>query len=476
MSEQDPGAGRQATPLLDALLGQEGRVSFHMPGHREGRIFPPLDQASLLSLDTTELSTTGDLSEPHAHVQEAYQLAARFFGAGRTWFITSGTTTSIFIMLASVLGPGDKIILPRAVHLAAVHAVALLDLDPVFVKAPQGRTFPDGQPDEEAFLAALNQHPDARALLVTRPDYYGRVVSLDKLAPACRRLRTALLVDEAHGAHWVAAPGFLPATALSLGASLSCQSGHKTLPALTPSSLLHISQGALEEGLVDPDRLARMVKVFQTSSPSFLIAASLDWARADLARRGKEALLRLIELNRDLADRLPPSYRRFLPPGADPSRLVLDYSRTGLSREAFAAGLDREGVDPELVDRTRLVLIPGLDQTEEDYRRLYQLLLSLDREGEKSGLEARLEDLKREAEDLDAFLSEGPRFHMSPREALFGGKKEGGPLLARAALAPYPPGLPLIWPGEEIRPGDLAYLEKLKGQGIHVRGMGQATL
>ncbi|HZK41824.1 MAG TPA: DegT/DnrJ/EryC1/StrS family aminotransferase, partial [Clostridia bacterium] len=171
MCEQNRKDDQQRTPLVDALYKQLGRVSFHMPGHRQGRIFSRLQAESALALDTTELDRTGDLAQAEGHVLDAYQLAARFFGAARTWFISSGTTTSIFIMMATALQEGDKVILPRALHLAAVHAVAILGLEPIFVSPRQGQVFPDGQPDEAAYLETIRQHPQARACLVTRPDY-----------------------------------------------------------------------------------------------------------------------------------------------------------------------------------------------------------------------------------------------------------------------------------------------------------------
>lgn len=475
MKDHDRKDQAAATPLLDALCRQEGRVSFHMPGHRQGRIFPGLAPQAFLNLDTTELEGSGDLAAPDRHVLEAYQLAARFYGAGQTWFISSGTTSSIFIMLAASLRQGDTVILPRAVHLAVVHAVAILGLEPHFVSPPEGLAFPDGQPDPAAYLAAMKACPKARACFVTRPDYFGRAMDLRDLARECRRQDILLLVDEAHGAHFAAAPDLLPPTALSQGAHMTCQSGHKTLPALTPASMLHLSQEALDEGLVDPDRLARMVKVFQTSSPSFLIAASLDSARADAASRGEGAIRRLIQLNQELTDRLPASYRRLLPPGADPSRLVLDFAGTGLSRQAFAGALDQAGIDAELIDLYRLVLIPGFDQAEEDYHRLGQVLAALDPQGGTSGGGLHLSRLQAQIQEQDAFLSAPPRFRISPREALFGRSGEGN-RVAKAALAPYPPGLPVIWPGEEIRPQDQAYLEKLQSEGVHVRGLEEALL
>jgi len=249
-------------PLWSALCREANRISFHMPAHRQGRVFSREWIESLTRCDTTELERTGDLAVPSEHVKEAYDLAAAYFGAGETWFVTTGTTIAIRVMIASALFEGDAIIMPRAVHMAAVHAVALLGLNPHFVTSSDGRRFEDGQPDAESFIAAMRTRPDAKAVYVTCPDYYGRTIDLRMIAVEAHRLGMTLLVDEAHGAHFAAAPGILPPTALSQGADFVVQSAHKTLPALTPASLLHLSKDGIACGRLCPLRVAAMVRVF----------------------------------------------------------------------------------------------------------------------------------------------------------------------------------------------------------------------
>ncbi len=465
---------QEVTPLVNALGEQAGRVSFHMPGHRGGGILPGYSKDRFISLDMTELEGTGDLAAPSGRVREAYQMAARFFGAGESWFITSGTSASLFIALASSLREGDKLILPRAVHLAVVHALAVLGLEPVFVTGRPGQVFQDGQPDPEAFISAIQKNPEARACFITCPDYFGRTLDLSGIAGEAHDRGMLLLVDEAHGAHFAAAPGLLPATALSQGADLVCQSAHKTLPALTPASLLHLSKNALDQGRVKPERVAHMVKVFQTSSPSFLIAATLDAARALAASRGQEAMEGLVSLNEDLARRLPDSYRRLLPEGADPSRLVLDYSHTGLDRRRFQVLLDRAGIDAELIDLSRAVFIPGFDQKPEDYDRLYLALAKAGEGVEEKDLAPHLARVKALTQRQDRLLSEPAHFSLSARQVLFGPPGPGGEGrgdLAESVIAPYPPGLPLVWPGEMIRAEHRFHLEELKAEGVVIRGL-----
>ncbi len=457
-------------PLWEALSRQADRVSFHMPAHRQGRAFSRTWIESLIRCDTTELERTGDLSDPMDHVREAYDLAAAYFGAGETWFITTGTTIAIRVMMASTLREKDEIIIPRAVHMAAVHAVALLDLRPLFVTPPDGQRFEDGQPDAESFIAAMRANPRAKAVYVTCPDYYGRTIDLREIASEAHRLGMALLVDEAHGAHFAAAQSLLPPTALSQGADAVVQSAHKTLPALTPASLLHLSREGIRDGRISPRRVAAMVRVFQTSSPSFMIAASTDLARAALSRGGMAPWRRLAELNRRLAESLPSHYRRIAPSGSDETRLVIDYSRLGRGRSEVAAELDRTGIDAELIDHRRIVFIPAIDQPEDDYDVLAHALRAIQCLDDGSDLERRLRRIE-ELESLrDELFSTRPAWQFTPRQALFGDAQSDDRTskIASSVIAPYPPGMPIAWPGERIDERHDAYIQMLREAGIAI--------
>lgn len=470
------------TPLWNALCRQADRVSFHMPAHRQGRVFSDEMIRTLARCDTTELERTGDLAEPEGHVRQAYELAARFFGAGETWFITTGTTTAIRIMLACALREGDEVVMPRAVHMAAVHAAALLGLRPRFVRPNSGKPFRDGQPDAESFIAAMRAHPQAKACYVTRPDYYGNTVDLLDIAEEAHRLGMVLLVDEAHGAHFVAAPEMLPPTALSQGADIAAQSAHKTLPALTPASLLHLSGESIACGRISPRRCASLVRVFQTSSPSFLIAASTDIARAMLERDGRACVERLVHLNRQLSDSLPVYYRRICPPGSDLARLVIDYAGTGLTRAEFAGKLDQSGIDAELVDSRRAVFIPSIDQPEEDYAILSEALCSIRPEKNTVQMDRHVRAIEELESMRDSLLSAEADFLMSPRQALFGSRPDAplhplsvpdaNRLAAEPAahiIAPYPPGMPIVWPGEPVTEQHRRYLRMLTAADTGVR-------
>ena len=179
-------------------------------------------------------------------------------------------------------------------HQTLLHGTALLNLTPIWAEILEGEQI------EQALLRTLKSNPQARALFVTSPGYDGRTVCLTELAQLADRYGTIIIVDEAHGSHFAAAPDLLPPSALAQGADLVAMSAHKTLPALTPASYLHIGQKALAAGKVEADKLGRMLKVFQTSSPSFVIAATLDYDRWWLERDGRQAVEDLLALIADL--------------------------------------------------------------------------------------------------------------------------------------------------------------------------------
>ncbi len=466
---------KDQAPLWSALCRQADRVSFHIPAHRQGRAFSRERIESFALCDTTELERTGDLAAPSGYVRQAYDLAATAFGAGETWFITTGTTTAIRVMLASVLREGDEIIIARAVHMAAVHAVALLGLIPRFVMPVDEPRFEDGQPDTASFVAAMRASPKAKAVYVTCPDYYGRTIDLQVVAAEAHRRGMVVLVDEAHGAHFAAAPDVLPPAALSQGADLVVQSAHKTLPALTPASLLHLSSESVANARICPRRIGAMVRVFQTSSPSFMIAASIDLARAVLSETGDLPWRRIVDLNQRLIDSLPPYYRRVSPPGSDRARLVIDYSRLGRSRAEMAEELDRAGIDAELIDHRRVVFIPAIDQPDDDYDILTRTLCSVFPIKDAAEIERHVRRLEELEEARDTLFSSRPLWRCTPRKALFGDlppEENQGDRPSRCAtnvIAPYPPGMPIAWPGERIDERHDAYVQMMEEGGIAVR-------
>lgn len=456
-------------PLVETLFAAaQERFSFHMPGNRHGKSFPGWLRDNLWSLDTTELAQTGDIQNPTGKVQQAMDLAASFFGAGHTRFVTTGTTTSLLTALATACPYGSELILPRRVHQTLLHGTALLNLTPIWAEIREGEQV------EQALLRTLKANPQARALFVTSPGYDGRTVCLTELVQLADRCGTIIIVDEAHGSHFAAAPDLLPPSALAQGADLVAMSAHKTLPALTPASYLHIGHKALATGKIKADKLGQMLKVFQTSSPSFVIAATLDYARWWLEHHGRRAVENLLALIAALDRSLPPAIKRIQLPGSDPLRLTYDYSRTGLSRPQVNAIFDAGRVDPELVDLTRIILIPALDTTQDETKALAAVLQTVG--STAPGTVPVQIDPAAIAEE--ALFDQAPPSAVPCSAVLFGDlKKTAIPLheadgrIAAEAIVPYPPGIALIWPGEIITADRIRAIKRFLAADITVYGV-----
>ena len=425
-------------PIHAMLRGAALRRSWHMPGHKGRAPFGPED---LYALDTTELAVTDDLYRPGGAIAEAQTLYARAAGAGASLFLHNGSTAGVHAMLQLWARPGDTVLLPRSAHLSAVHACVLGGLRPVWMPV---RVTGDGYPwlPEETVLEALAAHPEAKALLLTRPDYWGGCIPLERVIRAAHALGVRVAVDEAHGAHlpWLGTP----ASAGACGADAWVQSTHKTLPALTGTAVLHLRDGA------EAPRALAILRREQTSSPSHLLLMSIDDARAWMEENGEQSLKTLCEALAALCARLPAlgyddAHAGWAETGYafDPTRLVITAPQGG---EALEASLRALGADVEMADSRRAVCICTAMDSPADIRALGDLLAAV------PPAPAR-EEIRQPAHPLPPQAM--PPQAMPPREAALG---ETAPVplaecagrIAAASAGLYPPGIPLVCPGEMI--------------------------
>lgn len=420
-------------PVSDMLTQNLGRLRLHVPGHKGNALF---GGGETEAFDTTELPVTDDLYAPAGAVKKAQERMAAAYGAAHTLMLTGGSTAGILTMLLYAASPGDTVILPRNAHHSCLSACILGDLRPVYVPL---KTLPDGYgyAPEAVFLKAIAAHPEARAVLVTRPDYYGGMVPLARIAEAAHEKGMRLLVDEAHGAHLNWLGDFL--TAAANGADLWVQSAHKTLPALTAGAMLHLAKGE------DARRALQRLRLVQTSSPAFYLMKSLDDAVAWMEENGKAALAALRERLAGFRPRLADwgladahDSWRALPMEFDPTRLVIASSGGGY---ALASFLSKQGIDVEMADAARIVCVLTVMDGPETFSRL----------------SSALEKVPRPAVRAPLFPASCPlpRQVLPPRQAAFA-RQEPVPL-SRAAgricgvsAGLYPPGTPIVAPGEEI--------------------------
>ena len=428
-------------PLFHALqlLATGDSARFHMPGHKGEPLFNTY--AEIFAIDFTETYGTGNLYLGDGPIRDAEVAAALYFGASDCFFLTGGSTQGILAMLAAAVGKGGSVLLDRECHKSVCHACALLDITPYFVSAPLIEPFAVSvELTKETVERALIDHPDVQAVLVTSPTYYGVRRALPELADLCRAFGKRLLVDAAHGAHFPAVG--LPAP-IAEGADMAVLSMHKTLPCL--------GQGAVVLCGADANRrtLREYTALFGTSSPSYPIMASIDLARAytegpgrDTYRRAAEACGELREYVGRRTGFTPLTEEAF--PALDPCRLTVCTAGTDITGHQLADMLWSEyGVACEMADdRNAVFILTGAD-TAVSLHRL--------RRGLRRISNRRHETL---APPPAAPFPPAERV-MTVREAWFShtGRVEPAAaegLICARPVTPYPPGVPLLWPGEKI--------------------------
>lgn len=433
------------TPLYDALraLSEKHTARFHMPGHKGKDVLP--DFGPILPLDFTEVYETGNLYTGEGPIRQAEEQAARFYHASDCHFLTGGSSQGIHAMLYAAAGAQADVLFDRNCHKSAAHAAAMLDLSPAFVFPKTIEPF--GIPGllcPDDIDQALTQNPSIRAVLVTSPNYYGIRQDIPALAAVCHAHGVKLLVDAAHGAHFPAVG--LPSP-IEEGADLAALSAHKTLYALGQSAML------LSNGTADSDRLREGAALFGTSSPSYAMMVSLDLARAALEQ--DDSYQRAADAVRALRLHLA-EHTRFRPltgDTLDPCRLTVSTAGTDWTGDQLADTLyERFGVACEMSDARNIVCIVTPADLDGNLDRLRDALDTLSSEVQQASLPVPLPSLP------------APRPALSVRRALLGhgttlflDDVQPGMICARP-VTPYPPGVPVLWPGEEITAEHIVFL------------------
>lgn len=423
-------------PMYEMLRDAAGRSSFHMPGHKGKAPFGPVD---LYALDATELPLTDDLYAPERGIAKAQELYARSAGAACSLLLTNGSTIGLHVMLQLYAREGDTVLLPRNAHLSAVNACIMGGLKVRWIPATMTA---DGlcYIREADVLTAMEKYPEARSILLTRPDYYGGCIALEYIACAAHEKGMRLVVDEAHGAHFPWMAGMVKMrSAGACGADAWVQSVHKTLPGLTGAAVLHLA----DEG--DRAAAVRLLRRGQTSSPSFVHMLSIDDAREYMDLHGRERLERVAAAADALRRKLPElgyadahGMWRDTALSFDPTRVVIDAPQGG---ERLAEQLREHGVDVEMHDLRRVVLILTAMDEPEEILRVADVL-------------ARIPPTKEKVEQLPQLAAIPPQV-MEVRAAAMAAC-ENVPLancegrIAAVAAGLYPPGIPLVCPGEII--------------------------
>lgn len=469
-------------PLLEAMnkYRAKGVTPFDVPGHKRAAYGNQELMAFMgkqaLGFDLNSLPELDNLNYPSGVIQESQQLLAEAYCADHAFFTVNGTTLSVHAMILSVCRPGDKILLPRNVHKSAINALMLCDAMPVYMQAEVSTTlnFATGI-TIETVKQSIFENPDAKAIFVINPTYYGICSDLKEIIEYAHSKNIAVIVDEAHGAHF----GFhkeLPKSAMEYGADMSAISIHKTGGALTQASAL-----LLKGNRVKREHVQSILNILQTTSASYLLMTSLDIARYNLALHGEEVLSNVLDYVRKARCAINNinglyAYGRELigNPGIfdfDETKLGINVAGLGITGyEVYDILYHRYNIQMELADTHNVLAIVSLGDTKFSLEKLVNALENL-----------AINYRKNNALTFDHVPLENPKVRVSPRTAFYADKElvkledSVGRIIAESVMV-YPPGIPILAPGEEITKEIIVYLKFLKTQHTKLTDMNDKNL
>lgn len=474
-------------PLAEAMgaYAADGALAFHTPGHKQGLGAHPLLQRLLtaegLREEVSLMEELDDLHEPTGCIAEAEALAAELYGAAEAHFCINGTTGAIQGMLLAALAPGDTVLVPRNAHRSIVGALVLSGARPVWLQPEYDDRL--GTPlgvALETVKGAVAAHPEARALVLVYPTYYGVTTDLETIAAFVHERGLALLIDEAHGPH-LPFSGALPREALAAGADMAATSTHKLLGSLTQTSMLLVHR----ECRVARERIRESLSLLQSTSPNQLLLASLDIARLQMAEEGRALVGRAVRLAEELRAEIrgisglwSPGAEYFRRPGAeglDVTKLTVSVAGLGLSGPEAEHYLRHEQkIQCELSDASNLLFIISYADTEAKAARLLTAL---------QALAAAAPALAGEAGGTRGTGGQ-PCYGesvLTPREAFFAPKEHvsfeaaAGRIAAEQVMF-YPPGIPLLVPGDCIGGEILARIREQQSLRLKVVGPEDSSL
>ena len=450
-------------PLYETLIhfAQQEPISFHVPGHKNREIYPAKDfYDRILKLDLTELPGLDDLHSPTGAIAEAQQLAADFFKADHTFFLTGGSTAGNLAMLLAACSSGGKVIVQRNCHKSILNGLELAGAHPVFISPGYDETVGRyTNPEIHTLETALQEHPEARAVMLTYPDYFGKTFPIQEMIEAAHERDIPVLVDEAHGVHFSLGEPF-PLSALFLGADAVVQSAHKMAPAMTMGAFLHVKSSRISK-----EKLGYYLQMVQSSSPSYPIMASLDISRYFLASMHFQKIQEVLESATQVKKKLQAADHWQLVPSDDPLKLTLQVKK-GISAKETAALFEQEKVYPELITHNQILFIHGLAPFAH-IERLEKTIKTVNGQLKKQanhGTIVRNDLFLNPMQELELSYSE---MHQIKQELVPFHKAIG--YIAAEAIIPYPPGIPLILKGEIVTEAHMDMIKHLQAQGVSIQ-------
>ncbi len=461
-------------------LAESRKVSFHTPGHKSGKgistRFRKFVGPKIFSIDLTTLDEVDSLQKPKGVIKEAQRLAALAYGADRSFFLVNGTTGGNHAMVLTACSPNDTLLVARNAHKSVLAGLIFSGAKPIFYHTSVDENLKMSlNVTVDDTVAAMDGHPEAKAILLTTPNYYGICADLKRIVPYAHEKGLTVLVDEAHGPHLSFHPS-LPVSAMQAGADLAVQSTHKIIGGMTQASMLH-ARGSR----IDITSLVAVLKMVQSTSPSYILMASLDLARMQMATEGRKLLekaIRLAEEARSKINRIPgifcfdhqmvsnPLFARM--GGFDVTKLTITVKELGLSGYQVSSILNtRYHIQVEMADPLNVLVIVSIGDRKDDLNRLVEALRDISKE-----FHGKL-PLSLAKIGIPPF---GKPTNIPPREAFFREMQyiplaEANGKISAEIVTVYPPGIPLLVPGEQVTEEVVEYIVEMDKLGATVDGL-----
>lgn len=451
-------------------LREDDLVSFHVPGHKMGKIFQKLGYKNVIekiyTLDTTEIDGTDNLHNAKEIIKQSQDRASRVFNSDKTIYLVNGTTCGIEAAIMSVCEPKSKIIINRDCHQSVINACILGDIEPVYIssKVCKKTNIIMGVNIEDVKIV-IDNNLDAKAIVLTYPTYYGRTFDLKSICHYAHSKNMIVIVDEAHGSH-LQLSDELPKSAIEEGADIIIQSTHKTLPSFTQSSMMHI-----KGNMIDENKIVTMLRFLESSSPSYVLLTSLELSVDIYDKYGKK-------LMNDLIGNIDKFKRKFInneniiiDNNMDKTKIFISLKKLGITGYELDSILREEyKIQVELSNYYGVLLICTIGNDEEDFIRLEKSLYSLLLKINKKEL---LKDIN--------YPNNIPKKILNPRDAFYSNKKSvtlenSIGKISGEYIIPYPPGISLISPGEIITQEIITYIQQGVKNGMIVNGIKDINL
>ena len=451
--------------------GKSDYYGFHMPGHKRNS---DVTRANLpYGIDITEIEGFDNLHHAEEIIREAEVRAASMYHAEETHYLINGSTAGILSAVMGCTKKGGKILMARNCHKSVYHAVFLNELRPVYIYPEFDETMELNMAvSPEKIERLLEEHKEVQAVVLTSPTYDGVLSDIERISEIVHQKKIPLIVDEAHGAHFGFHPYF-PENANTKGADVVIHSLHKTLPALTQTALIHLNGTR-----IDRRKIRNYLHIFQTSSPSYVLMASMDeWLRT-VAEQGDvlfETYVKNLESKRGELKKLK-HIRLMETEEFDRSKLVLSVKDTILKKEnrVFTGKMLYERLlleyhlQMEMAAGSYVIAMTSIGDTKEGMDRLLSALFEIDEELEKNSEKEKRYYLPRQEQVLTSFEVEGMRRMENVKSLSW---KESAGFISMEYAYLYPPGIPLIVPGERITKETAAMLVDYQNKGFSVEGI-----